>query len=229
MGSLANQKPKDAYEGLLKTTDDASVGASKKAIVDGNQGGTGLGLSSTKVFANTLQVEAAPSSSTNQSVATFNASGDVEARTANPKVFDPTNSDVIFAKSDGDETSPLLYLSSGENSADSLIVGSVFTLNSADVVVTGQVGDVIEVSFHGLVQFEESDSYATFNILQNGTAILTSNFGNTSGVLSSTECITMNAATVATSAEESFSVTYSLGSGTVNIETGSYLKVQKFS
>ena len=229
MASLANQKPKNTYEGLLKTTDDGQVGASKKAITDGGQGATGLGLSSTKVFANTLQVENAPASSINQSVATLNASGDIESRTANSKVFDSTNSDVIFAKNNGTSASPIPYASSGDNTADSYVVGSIFTLNSADVVVAGAEGDKVEITFKGFVQFEEADAYATFALIQNGNTLIEVNAGNTSGVLSSSECIDIHYVTALTAAENIFAVTYSAGSGTTNILSASYLKVQKFS
>lgn len=229
MASLENQKPKDSFTGLLKTTDDASVGASKKDIVDGQQSQTGLGLSSTKVFANTLQIENAPSSSSNTTVATLNASGDVETRTLASKAFDSTISDVIFAKSDGAESSPLVYSASGDDTADSLVVGSIFTLNSADVVVTGSIGDKLELTFNGMVEYEETDAKVNFVITQNGVDVVTSNFGNSIATLNSMESVTMHLSTTLITTADNFDVQYSSVSGVTNIEVGTYLKIQKFS
>lgn len=230
MASLESQDPKDTYQGLLKTTDDASVGASKKAITDGGQGGTGLSLSKTKVYANTLQIENAPSSSTNVNVATLGTSGDVESRVANAKVFDTAISDVFFAKCDGDEVSPLVYLSVADTTASSLVVGDDTELSGSDVVIVeGSIGDVIEVSLHASVQFEQADAYSTWTLRQNENAINSGNFGNTSGVVTSDEFINLTAVTILTSTADSFDVTYADTSGTTNISTGTYLKLQKFS
>jgi len=229
MASLESQAPKDAYFGLIKTTDDAAVGATKKAITDGGQNATGLGLSSTKVFANTLRVENAPTTSTNTNVATLNASGDIEGRTANSRAFASTLSDVIFARADESSSTPLDFVATGTGTADSYVKGDAISLNSASnaVVVTGEIGELVEVDLTLDLQFEQNDAEGAYSILQNGTTIATSSFQNITEALNARTTFKITIPSLLATTSDSFSVSYADTSGVINWKSGTILKVQK--
>lgn len=231
MASLESQDPKDSYQGLLKTTDDDAVGASKKDIVSGNQSATGLGLSTTKVFANTLQIENAPASSTNTNVATLNSSGDIETRSVPTQIFGSSLSDVIFARVDaGSSSATLSYVSTGSTTADSYAIGDSYSFNSADngIIVEGSVNDVVEVTASLNLKFVQSDAVGRFSINQNGSPIVNSSIKNITQTSADDSSFNIQTPAILQTSSDTFTITYAATSGDITRNYGSYVKIQKF-
>lgn len=232
MASLENQKPKNTYTGLLKTTDDAAVGATKKPIVDGGQNATGLGLSTNKVFANTLRVENAPTSSTNTNVATLNASGDVESRSIASAAFNSTLSQILLAKCNANDVTPIQYELVGSTSADSVAVGTDITVNTADdgqIIVTGNVGDIVEVLANLNFNFEQTDASVRVAIVQNGVSMQTSDFKNIAQTSATDVAFQMMQSVVLKTTADVITITRTPISGATTPNATTFVKVQKYA
>lgn len=229
--SLAGSKPSESYNGILKTSDNTAVSASKKTISDGEGNDTGLGVSDDKVFANKLRIENPDASSADEVVLVRNTStGDVKTRSINSFVFNTSLQERLFAKTSGAQVSPVQFKEIGTDSGDSFVVGENISINGSSngVTVTGS-GALVKATANVKLKFVQNDASVALTINQNGSAITTQNSVNTFASSSSEEIVVFSTPIYTSTSADEITLTFSETSGDVRVLEDSFLDIEKIS
>ena len=139
--TLASTQIRNTYSGLLKTTDNSTVGGTLKTVSDGAGNDTALRVSTTEVDVNSLSIQSVPANGALTKMLMWNdATKDVEYRAYNPSGVNAITATTITSPNDGAQ----IQLDAGATC--NFIAGSniQITGSGSSVTINTSVGDAAE-------------------------------------------------------------------------------------
>jgi len=228
--SLAGAKPSTNFSGLVKTTDNAVIDTAERQITDGAGNDTGLGLSSTKVFANKLVLKT-PAASTTDIIALVRASdGSVLTRQFNPQVFAASLQNRFIARTASTQVSPLTFSEVGAGATASISLSTDMVINgTSNAIEVAGAGAVVKITASVKLTFTENDSVITLNILSEADTLATLLVPNPTSTGGAVTIVTFSTVHTTTTADDEIKLTYAATSGTVAVSVGTFLDIEKLT
>lgn len=227
MASLENTT---AYQGLIKTSDNAALDAAKREITDGEGNPSGLALSQTKAWIKDLNLENITLDSSEVVALVINSNGDVRKRIMNASVFNPSLQNRLFARTTGAQSSPVVFYELGTDSANSYSVGQSLSLNGSSngIVVSGQ-GAVCNATATVRLRFIQNDAEGNISIVRNSETLITKNVINVAAANSAEDVVVISSPFISATSADDISLEFASTSGTIEVSEFSVLDLEKLS
>ncbi len=154
--TLASTQIRNTYSGLLKTTDNSTVGGALKTVSDGAGNDTALRLSSSEVDVSSLSIQSVPANGALTKMLMWNdTTKDVQYRTYNPSGVNNITANTITSPGDGAQ----IQLDAGATC--NFIAGS-------NIQITGS-GDSVTINTSLGDAAEQVNFAMTENLVDNGS------------------------------------------------------------